>query len=109
MNPCRSCGARQPLEAEWCWQCYLPLTKPEPATQDVEVLPPARYSRWKASVTTFGPTGKIVITSVLVAFGLLMFLLLKTVEGPLVFADISIYAIGAGFLLRHVWRRVRVS
>jgi hypothetical protein len=72
-------------------------------------LPTPRYSRWKAGATTFGPVGKIFITGGLVGFGGLLFLAFRIVEGPMVIADVGAYAIVAGLLLRHVWRRVPIN
>jgi hypothetical protein len=124
MDACRSCGARLSPESEWCWQCYAPRTKPPAAPlaetpwagplahgsrTDPDPLPPARYSRWNASPTTFGPVIKVSITGALVGFGLLLFLGLKIVEGPMVIADVGVYSLGAGYVLRRLWRRARVS
>jgi hypothetical protein len=77
--------------------------------QDPDPIPLPRYSRWKAGATTFGPIGKILITTVVVGFGCLLFLAFKIVEGPMVIADVGVYSAGAAFLLRHVWRRVPIS
>jgi hypothetical protein len=125
MDACRSCGARLTPEAEWCWQCYAPLRKVAPTAplaeapwagplvrgldRDPDPLPEARYSRWTASPTTFGPVVKVSITCALVGFGLLLFLGLRIVEGPMVIADVGVYSLGSGYILRRVWRRARVS
>lgn len=124
MDACRSCGARLSLEAEWCWQCYTPVAKPISAPlgetpwagplvrglqPDPDPLPPPRYSRWKAGPTTFGPTVKIVITCALLGLGWLLFVSFKIVEGAMAIADVGVYLLGAGYLLRHVWRRGQVG
>ena len=42
-------------------------------------------------------------------FGWIIFYVFRVVDGPLVIADVGVYAGGAFFVLRHVWRRDRVA
>jgi len=67
------------------------------------------YSRWRAGPTSFGPVGRISITLVVGFFGWVTFYAFRFVDGPLVIGDVGIYAVGAFFVLRHVWKRDRVA
>jgi len=53
--------------------------------------------------------GRISITLALAFFGWVTFYAFHFVDGPLVIADVAVYAVGAFFVLRHAWRRDRVA
>ena len=117
MNTCSSCGATLKPELSWCWLCLTPVKVPELQPATVGGTSPAlapdeptpQYSRWRAGPTTFGPVGRISITLVVAAVGVLVFFVFRIVDGPIVVADVGIYGVGAFFLLRHVWKRERVA
>ncbi|MHB1614991.1 MAG: hypothetical protein ACYCXA_11560 [Actinomycetes bacterium] len=64
-----------------------------------------RYSRWRSDATTFGPAGRVVITVLVLAIGLLM------VPGGLTGLDVGgllvWYAVVTPLVLRDVWKRSR--
>ena len=53
--------------------------------------------------------GRVSITMAVAFFGWIIFYIFRLVDGPLVIADVGVYAVGAFFVLRHVWRRDRVA
>jgi len=117
VETCSACGARLKPELRWCWRCFAPVGHPDPgpglppgASQtDLDLDPSPRYSRWRSGPTTFGPVGRISITVAVAFFGWLVFTVFRFVDGPLVIADVGVYAVGTFFVLRHVWRRDRVA
>jgi len=66
-----------------------------------EPIPLPAYSRWHRGVTTFGPLGKILLTSV-VGF----FLWLGVASFP---PYAPLYALGASVILYDVWRKEQIE
>ncbi len=143
MQTCPNCGAHVAEDLEWCNQCYAALARPvaAPAPTPTPAAAPAssderplwvrsgtsaprlethtEFSRWHGGATSFGPTGRILLT-----FG--VFLLLAAcypLLRGLIFAfggmDVpgvgfmimyAVIALPAGvYLLSKVWKRERVA
>lgn len=64
-------------------------------------------SRWRASPTTFGPIGRLVVTAGV--FGLLIVGLFWTGASPFGLWFFLAWSIVAGFVLRQTWQAVRVD
>jgi hypothetical protein len=120
MANCHVCNAELSPDMEWCGQCYTPVEKdvdehldrpPEPF-----VGPPPEYSAWKAGPYSFGPAGKIIITSLVVLVGAVMAYLAARIGAfygtsglALVLMLIGIYSIFAVLGLWGLWRPTRVK
>ena len=74
---CRACGADLPGGVRWCLRCYEPareLTPRAPIWAPGEFVDAPihtggavpHWSRWEKSATTFGPTGRVVATTLMV-------------------------------------------
>ena len=116
---CPKCGAGLAAEARWCTQCYEKLVEPEPETEaeagapvnaDTPIaytLGQVRWSRRIKSDTSFGLAGRIVLTILLVALPILMFLAMPTGPFGLVGLAIWIFVVGPMFL-RSIWKKTRI-
>ena len=119
---CPSCGAHNAPTAEWCTQCYarldaLPSDIEDPRAEaagaeerefahpDATVIYQGRpiYSRWHGGETSFGPTGRIVMTVLVVAMGVAF----AFNYSPVPF--IVWVFIAAPMLLRQIWKRVPIG
>jgi hypothetical protein len=116
---CSACGSTLGREALWCNRCYAPTqtggsheppTGPNgPVQITAEPLRAVHYSRWRGGTTTFGPVGRIVITLFVVGFAWLNYSMFHAIEGALAIADIAVYVLIGGWILKHVWKRGRVG
>ena len=105
---CRACGAALSPDLRWCGLCYAPayeLTPRAPMHDGDFVGAPIgegghrpHWSRWEKSTTTFGPTGRIVATALVVltlplsiGFGMFMYALS--------------FPVTAGLLLSAIWAK----
>jgi hypothetical protein len=121
---CGRCGALVSGEQEWCGQCYAPVAPAaasettvrgaimgqlaSEAIESAEPDPAPVYSRWRGGPTSFGPATKVILTALVVALGWVVYKSFALVDGPMVGADIGIYAVAAYFFLRQIWKRARV-
>jgi ribosomal protein L40E len=127
---CRACGATAASSAEWCGQCFAELPRehaPAPlqmllrpqAPPKVEATPPAVYSRWRSSDTSFGPIGRALLT-----IGLVLALIVgEPILRGFILMSVGFDVPGSGFLILYlgvaipaglylasrVWRRVRIT
>jgi hypothetical protein len=115
----------------WCGQCFATLpTPPEDASLQVrlrphappirDVVPPAVYSRWRRSDTSFGPVGRALLTlgltlALIAGEPMLRGFIVISVgfdvpsAGFLIFYVVAV-AVPAGlYLTTRIWRRVRVA
>jgi hypothetical protein len=110
---CRHCGAVLSADVRWCGQCSERVTEfaARPSTNEGFVGVPShrvRTSRWRASATTFGPTGRLTVTA-------LMLVMLATglsatgVISPFGLWFFMGWMILAGFVLRQTWAPVKVD
>lgn len=110
---CRDCRATLPTSVRWCGQCFAPVVDFAPreplhrGDYAGALSPDVRTSRWRASPTTFGPFGRVVITAGLVlilAAGLFM-------AGPTPFGLWFLFGwtMLAALVLRSTWAPVRVE
>jgi len=90
----------------WCLRCYEPvrqLTPREPQLPTVNFLHDPdegrERSRWKGGVNTFGPTGRIAVTVVVLAFAPW-----STNAVALAVAWPAYLAV-AGLVLAHTWKK----
>ena len=132
MEAC-TCGARLPENAAWCPVCLKTVvdtddllaelhdtfrkttwTAPEHLTKPA---PPQRFTRWRATVFTFGPRVKVPVT-IMVACVMLYSVwlaqpwhLFKSSAGdtakPFVIFQLTITMVCGGLFLRALWRRAR--
>ena len=106
-GPCRSCGARVAVDAEWCGRCHTPVADPVPpsfARADAYLGPPVprQFSRWRKSDVTFGPLGRIAASILLCAvpiwwaasFSFVMLVMWVFFVSPMV--------------LRSIWRKTQI-
>jgi hypothetical protein len=137
---CGNCGAQLAPEAAWCGQCLMPVQQqqglgpqspmqPGAATQPAGLVDPRRpehkdvaspeYSRWKGGPESFGPAGRIIMTSLLL-MGL--FVGYFFFQGGMVsfggfalplLGSIIMYGLLAAFIgawaLKSIWKRARVK
>lgn len=110
------CGATLPGGSTWCPRCFAPIedapVRPEVGANGFLVTPlvgpfhEARmHSRWRGTAVSFGPTGRIVLTLLLLLPSL--WFLLFGLAGPLGFVLWTFVVLPLA--LRDVWRRVGVS
>lgn len=85
----------------WCGQCFASLAPPEDRRPAQPLAMTRVYSRWHGSPTSFGPTGRVLATLLVVLFeywlwkfNLLGFAITMVTVVPLV--------------LRDVWKRTPV-
>lgn len=125
MARCRACDAQLAPDAEWCSQCYTPVAEKEQTPSEDPsgssepepwVVEPPQYSAWKAGPYSFGPLGRIVITLVMVALGVVVYFAGKAVGRfygipglSLVLLFLGIYTVIAILVLWGVWRPTRVK
>ena len=105
---CASCGADLPSDIRWCTQCYEPVRElsPRPPLHQGEFVGPPvhergeipRWSRWKATATTFGPWGRIIATALVFATLLPAF----AFNG---FVYAITFPVLATVLLREIWAK----
>jgi hypothetical protein len=109
---CRSCGATLPPDVRWCNQCSEAVREfsARAPLHDGDYVGIPRHdvhtSRWAASPTTFGPTGRLIVTAGVV--GLLVVGLFWTGATPFGLWFLA-WSIVAGFVLRQTWQAVRVD
>lgn len=111
---CDRCGAISPVGADWCGQCHVrfdasPELSPGARSRLASISPatvaaPQKFSRWKASETSFGPIGKLAITVVVLAVA--GWLVVVANLDPL--PAIVWCGLFAPWILRDLWRRHRV-
>ena len=117
---CPKCGAGLAPDARWCTQCYEKLADPEPEAAEAEAGTPVnvdtpiaytlgqvRWSRTIKSDTSFGLTGRIVATVLLVVLPILLFLVMPTGPFALVGLAMWVFVIGP-MLLRSIWKKTRI-
>lgn len=135
METC-TCGAPVADEAPWCPLCFRKVVDPDDLLEELHETfrkttwdppkalvappPPKRFSRWEASVLTFGPRVKLGVTAVIAVFEigtLLMFqpwYLFSRSEGYhparafALFAVVFVSGMCAG-ALHILWRKARVE
>jgi hypothetical protein len=105
---CRKCGKPLLPDLPWCPECYEPVTQ-------FAVRPPlhlgdfvgspiptgghvSHWSRWEKSTTTFGPTGRVVATVILLAT-----LLPAISYGNIVY--VLTFPVAAALVLNAVWAK----
>lgn len=113
----RACGAPLSGDVRWCLRCYEPVRELAPREPQLpplptvhEPVPEPRMSRWHAGPTTFGPVGRISITLVVLWAG--PWGSLGDFSGAadaLTLWYLLGYTMLAVLILRHVWRKERVS
>jgi hypothetical protein len=111
-------------DAQWCGQCYLPRGRAAHAPIGYvatsiavasarhmvakETLNPTVSSRWRKSQTTFGPTGR-VIASVLLVIPFVVFVAVTILTGGLCIIGAVVWG---GFImpmgLRDVWKVAQI-
>ena len=112
---CRACGVDLSPEVMWCLRCYEPVRQLTPRAPQVPTIhflgsdDPHPTSRWRRGPTTFGPVGRLSITTLVLVAG--PWTSLRGFGDPI--AALSLwYLLGYTFIavlvLRHVWRRERV-
>lgn len=110
---CARCGAALASDVRWCLRCHEPVREFTPRARlyhgDVSSAPvhDRPTSRWAASATTFGPVGRLVITAVLLGFGVANLVVLGATPFGLWF--LLGFAILASFVLRSTWQAVPVE
>lgn len=133
MNKCSRCGATLSPQISWCGQCYSPVEPAyEPAllretaawTNDIRIVPAAAQadrvvvipesppkSLLGAGPTTVGILGKLLISAVLIGFGVAAFLLagewvaiVGTPGNALRMFLTVVYSALTVIVLRFVWR-----
>jgi hypothetical protein len=105
---CRACGALLLPDLRWCPLCYEPITEfaPRPPQHHGDFvgspIPTSghvpHWSRWEKSATTFGPTGRVVATVILVAT-----LLPAISYGNIVY--VLTFPVAAAVVLNAVWAK----
>ena len=118
LERCEACDSRIPDGAEWCGLCLtrVPRAPKSPAPPLAEAAPPpvAREgSRTREGALTFGITGRVVITILVVlvgAGGLSLFLIpyfTSHSHVALAYAAVFLvpYSVVAWLILRDVWKR----
>jgi hypothetical protein len=93
----------------WCGLCQKPILEFSPrepvraGTYVGNVRVEARYSRWRASPTTFGPVGRVLATSAVILMGpwtgISMFSILY----------VPVWIMLSTMILKQVWARQRVD
>jgi hypothetical protein len=127
MQTCRQCGAVLRPDLGWCGLCFTRVPEVEHTLQGAmrdraagAPVAPSEFSRWKASPTSFGPTGRTLLS-----IGLLIGLLVgEPMLRGLTFVWVGIDVPGPGFVLLYaavavpgaayllvsrIWKRVRVA
>lgn len=110
---CARCGQALGPDVRWCLACYEPVrefTPRPPGNAGTFVGTPMHdrpTSRWAASPTTFGPVGRLVVTALLLAFGVGNLVMLGATPFGLWF--LLGFAVFASFVLRSTWRPVPVQ
>ncbi len=105
---CRTCGAHLSGTVRWCGQCHEPvreLTAREPVWHDGEFVDQPihtggavpHWSRWEKSATTFGPVGRITITTFAV-----LWVMSAAIRSPLTIVFVLPLVV---VLIRSVWQR----
>ncbi|MFL5791157.1 MAG: hypothetical protein ACJ76A_06595 [Actinomycetota bacterium] len=105
---CRACGAKLPGDVRSCGQCHEPvreLTPREPIWHDGEFVDQPihtggaipHWSRWEKSATTFGPVGRLAITTIAV-----LWVASAAVRSPLTIVFVLPLVVA---LIRSVWQR----
>lgn len=119
---CSRCGANNASTAEWCSQCYarldtLPADVEDPraeaaGTEEREFAHPDStvnyqgrpiYSRWEGGATSFGGAGRIVLTLLVIALGVLF----AFNYSPVPFI-VWVFIAGPA-LLREIWKKVPIG
>ncbi|HWC34773.1 MAG TPA: hypothetical protein VG650_08090 [Mycobacteriales bacterium] len=121
MAQCTGCGAALAPSAQWCTQCYLPVTGAAPRApagvpdapsimsgtwqQSASAGPtPMIQTRWKKTPTTFGPVGRVVCT-VLLFLPLPLMIAWTVISGGLGIIGLGAWAgVVMPMALRDVWK-----
>lgn len=105
---CRSCGADLAVDVRWCTRCYAPIT--EYAARErlhdgfVGITQPdVRYSRWKAGPLSFGPVGRLLVTTLVLLMGPWTTISFFTLMYAPIWLGLSVT------VLKQVWRREPVE
>ena len=132
MGTC-TCGARLPENAEWCPICFRkPVDRGDllaelhdtfrtstwtPPEHLVAPAPPKRFTRWRATMFTFGPRVKVSLTIAIAAVMLdsiwtaQPWSFFKHNDGdlakPFFLFQVLITTFCGGLLLRALWRKAR--
>jgi len=133
MSTCR-CGSALPDTAEWCPICFRKVVDQDellaelhdtfhkttwsPPSRLVAPAPPKRFTRWRATLFTFGPRVKVPITVVISVWMLYSFwitqpwrLMKRTGVGdfgkPFLVFQLAISLIVGSLLLRVLWQKAR--
>jgi hypothetical protein len=142
MRTCPSCSANVAEDLEWCNQCYSALpaapAKAEADVADAEAPiegdrplwtrahignPPVKiepeFSRWRGGATSFGPTGRTLLTLGVVCMVIVGYPILRGLIFTVIGMDIPtsglivLYAVAAipaaAYLLSRVWKRERIN
>jgi len=96
---CPACDGCPP--APWCWLCCRAPEPPAPAP-----APELRSTRWAATVTTFGPTTKVIATLVS-TWIVLGFAWVPDQVAPLRWVTIPVGATLEWIMLRSLWHAER--
>ena len=106
---CRHCGATLPPSVRWCGLCQEPVLEFSPrepmhaGNYVGNVKVEARYSRWRASPTTFGPVGRVLATLAVILMGpwtgISMFSILY----------VPVWIMLATMILKQVWQRQKID
>ena len=131
------CGARLPEAAAWCPVCLkVPVDRDalldelhdtfrkttwDPPKELIAPPPPKRFSRWEATVLTFGPRLKLAVTAIIGSLEILTLLMFQpwylfshSDEGyhpARAFALFAVVLVSGlcGAALRLLWRKGRVE
>jgi hypothetical protein len=91
--------------ATWCLQCHVPKRPEamvaEDRTRDQATRTVPEYSRTKAGTSSFGLTGRIVIT--VATLGMLAFLVQFNALGAILWLIVAV-----PLILRDTWKRTRI-
>lgn len=111
---CPSCGASNPVAAEWCLICHERFPEPEEeaaapgfappdAHPEVPMLSDLQWSRWRKTSTTFGPIGRILATIVVCIIPVLWL-------GSTLFPMAIVWIVTVWpFALRSIWQKGRIT
>jgi hypothetical protein len=114
---CPSCGAGIADGAKWCPQCYARFDDETPVEaidgspkefahpETYRPPPPAEWSRWRSSSTTFGPFGRIVASLALL---LPFYFFFNAGVIGLVGLVMWIFIV-MPMALRSIWKRTRIT
>jgi hypothetical protein len=106
---CHQCGALVGATAEWCGQCYARLDPDQPVEREFahadaspDAFPRYEYSRTQSSATTFGLTGRILLTLLTCVVPILWFVSVSIIGAAAIWAVI-VWPIA----LASIWKKAR--